>query len=505
MKYTWLVLLVAVFPLLAGEITVVKTTPRQGARQVDPLLSEIIIVFSAPVKMNSWSFVQTAQGDFPEVVDEPYFPDNRTCVLPVFLEAHRTYSIGINSATRHGFKSAADERIFVTPYVLTFTTGELQAGDDVAPEESNPEERSGADEIKKQEQKSTAPAMVSGGSFVASGSLPGTLIFHRRAEPMEKAFSILVPEGWQMEGGIFRVDPTAQGGAAQSIAAKLDFAVKKDKPGSVMIRWLPDVLFFDMRHSPAGQMGLFPPGSNYNGMTVYPLMSALEFIQKVAFPYAHPRAGEIQVVQQKPLPELAQKYQQRVRRMLPQLTFSYDAGLVVFTYRENGVQYREKMLAVIENWGQLGAGMWGNKETFYIRAPEKTLSAWEPVLSIIQGSVVVNRQWLAGEIQGQMTRSKIMLNTQRQVQQLDREILNHRQKTNAEIHNDVFLTLTDQEEYVNPFTKEVEMGSNQWRFRWINKAGDVIYTNDASYDPRTDVHLNRTDFQLSPVRKRFPH
>ena len=68
----------------------------------------------------------------------------------------------------------------------------------------------------------------------------------------------------------------------------------------------------------------------------------------------------------------------------------------------------------------------------------------------------------------------------------------------------MFLTLTDQEEYVNPFTSKVEPGSNQWRHRWMNESGDVIYTNDETYDPRTDVNLNRTDFKRTPIRKRFP-
>lgn len=59
-----------------------------------------------------------------------------------------------------------------------------------------------------------------------------TAVFQRIAEPKEQAFTLLVPKGWQSAGGIFRVDPTAQGGPSQSIAAKLDFAVKKDRAGS---------------------------------------------------------------------------------------------------------------------------------------------------------------------------------------------------------------------------------------------------------------------------------
>ena len=90
------------------------------------------------------------------------------------------------------------------------------------------------------------------------------VLFRRTAELRENAFTLLAPDGWKVEGGIFRADPTAAGGPANAIAAKVDFTVH-DAAGQAAIRWLPDVLFFDPRRSPAGQMGLFPPGSNYQG------------------------------------------------------------------------------------------------------------------------------------------------------------------------------------------------------------------------------------------------
>ena len=472
-------------PSLANELKVVNSVPSNGANNVDPFLSEIEICFSAPVKMNSWSFVKTDRGEFPETMGDPYFPDNQTCILPVMLEPGTTYSVGINSMTRKGFKSAADERIAVIPFVLTFTTGR--------------EEGKGAPE-------QTRPQNIKRPSTIASSKNDSsmTIIFRRVSEPREKAFSIIIPDGWQVEGGIFRVDPTAQGGPSQSIAAKLDFTVKKDRQGSVMIRWLPDVLFFDARMSPAGQMGLLPPGSNYQGMTVYPVMPAQQFISQIVFPYAHPQVSNPQVMEQQRLPALAQKFQQRVHAAMPNTTFSYDAAISTFAYREGNNTYKEKIITIIENWGQLGAGMWGNKETFLIRAPKDEYDKWAPIFSVIQDSVVINRQWLMGEIRGQMERSRIARDTQREIQRIDQEIVEHRQKTNAEIHNDMFLNLTDQEEYVNPYTNQVETGSNQWKNRWINESGDVIYSNDDDYDPRTDHRLNRSDFKKSPVRKRFP-
>ncbi len=465
---------------LASELRVVATVPENGAIDVDQSLTEIVVVFSGAVKQNSWSFVTTGKGEIPEITSGPYFTDDRTCVLPVILKPGTDYSIGINSSAKKGFKSAIDERISVTPYVLTFSTGRSKA-------------RKNRDEVRSTGQPESK-----------GDKIPQTMVFQRVAEPRERAFSLLVPKGWQVEGGIFRVDPTAQGGPAQSIAAKLDFAVKKDREGTVMIRWLPDVLYYDASMSPAGQMGLLPPGSNYQGMTVCPLMSAQQFLTQVVFPYAHPQASGVEVIEQRSLPKVAQKYQQRVQALMPQATFSYDAALLTVAYQEGGVSYREKVMAVIENWGQLGAGMWGNKETFFLRTPVKEFSQWEPTFSVIQNSVMINQQWIAGEIRGQIERGKIVLRTQQEIQRIEREMVEHRQKTNAEIHNDMFLTLTDQEEYVNPYTNKVEMGSNQWQHRWVSESGDVIYSSDESYDPNRDVNLNRSDFKRTPVRKRFP-
>ena len=69
----------------------------------------------------------------------------------------------------------------------------------------------------------------------------------------------------------------------------------------------------------------------------------------------------------------------------------------------------------------------------------------------------------------------------------------------------MFLTLTEQEEYVNPYTNEIEVGTNQWQHRWVNESGDVIYTDNESYDPNVDINLNRSDFKRSKIRKRFPN
>ncbi len=123
------------------------------------------------------------------------------------------------------------------------------------------------------------------------------------------------------------------------------------------------------------------------------------------------------------------------------------------------------------------------------------------LVSVMLNSVKLNPRWVEGEIMGQIQRSEIALRTQREIQRLDAEIVEHRRRTNAEINNQMYHNLMRTEEYVNPLTKEVETGSNEWNHRWVNERGEAIYTDDGNFDPK---RLGLEGYVRSPVRKRFP-
>jgi hypothetical protein len=341
------------------------------------------------------------------------------------------------------------------------------------------------------------PAGAQKGTRAAKGP---AIRFRRTVEPREGAFSVLVPAGWQTDGGILRVNPLAGGGPANAIAAKLDFTVKRDPRGSALMRWLPEMLYFDSRGTPAA--ALFPPGSQYNGMTVMPLMDAATFLAKVVFPYAHPQARNPQIAERKPMPGLARAVAASLSSLPISSGFTFDAAMLTVNYEEGGARYKEKLAAVVQNWGPAGAGTWGNKETFLVRAAPEEFDRLIPILGVIRSSAEINPQWLAGEIRGQMVRNKIASDTQRYIQEVDRQIVEHRRRTNAEINNDMFLTLTGQEDYINPHTGKVEQGSNQWKHRWVSPSGEEIYTDDADYDPSLDAELQRSDFKRSRIRPR---
>lgn len=329
----------------------------------------------------------------------------------------------------------------------------------------------------------------------------GNVVYFKKVtEPKEGAFELLVPKGWNYQGGIYRVDPQTQGGAAQSIAAKNDFAVFNNQSKDVMIRWLPDNFFFDMTGAPAAPF--FPQGSNYNGMLVMPKCNAVTFVQNVVFPYAHPRASNVNYKNSKNLSGLAKAYKDYSLKLSLMLTMGYYATMVTVEYIENGKQYEEYIVAVVEDYGSLGAGLWSNKNTLFIRAPKGELQKWASLLQTIHASVKLNTKWLMAEARGQQTRANTLIQVQHEVQNIDREIAAHTQKINYEINNDMYLTLTDQEEYINPYSGEVEIGTNQWQNRWQNDLGEIIYTNNDSYNPNFDPELNVSGFKRSKIRKR---
>ncbi len=62
--------------------------------------------------------------------------------------------------------------------------------------------------------------------------------------------------------------------------------------------------------------------------------------------------------------------------------------------------------------------------------------------------------------------------------------------------------LTGQEDYVNPFTKEVERDTSEYKYRWTTEQGDMIYTDQYGFNPNTQREFNNQDWKLTPVRER---
>jgi hypothetical protein len=323
------------------------------------------------------------------------------------------------------------------------------------------------------------------------------ILFNRLNEPKENAFSMLVPHGWIIEGGALRLLDPNIAGVNNMVECKFDIAVKKDAEGTVMIRWLPEMLCLDQSQAWGN-----PEGAVFNNTLVRKKRDPVSFIVQVAVPYSHPGAVNVRVKSSKQLPGLVKKYQSMVSPGVNMVTnMSYNAALVELTYEENGKQYLERMVTVIEDYGRNGGGLWKNRETFLIRTPANEMAKWEPVIQVIQNSGIWNLKWIAGEVNGQRQRAGTIAATQKELQQMDNAINENRRNTYSEINKDMYLTLTEQNEYTNPFTGKIETDTDNWKNRWINSLGDIIYSDSPSYNPNHDPELNVSGFKLSSPRK----
>jgi hypothetical protein len=99
---------------------VIRTSPTNGATDVDPAITEITVTFDQDMgKGFSWT------GGGPEYPASPEgqnveWRGKRTCVLPVKLEPGHHYRVGINSRSYRNFCSVSGQS--VEPTSISFTT-----------------------------------------------------------------------------------------------------------------------------------------------------------------------------------------------------------------------------------------------------------------------------------------------------------------------------------------------------------------------------------------------
>jgi hypothetical protein len=304
------------------------------------------------------------------------------------------------------------------------------------------------------------------------------------------------------------------GGFGQAIEAKIDMTVKMSAAGKVMFRLLPMFKYFDTRFSP--EIGfLFPVGSSYNGMIVMPKPTVKDFIWKMLIPQLHPGATGIRFIGALDLPDMASRKMEEKMRQGARM--KYETAAVKYEYTEGGVTYTERAFSHLTDLTPMGAAIWSNEDTQIIRTPSAIFDQWEPIFDKMSNSIKLNPQWINMESQSQRImgnsaleaqraenyRNQQALNNQRYCNQVDQEIAEHRMNTNSEINNDAYLNLTGQEDYTNPYTNETETKENLGKHRWVDSSGNSIFTDDPSYNPNYDPNSTRSDYQYSPVRKRF--
>lgn len=348
-----------------------------------------------------------------------------------------------------------------------------------------------------------SPPWPTGTNSPSATAQPAKTLFQRVTEPRENAFTVLVPKGWKTEGGIFNVNPLQSNGPGNSLSPKCDFAVKRDDAGTVMLRWLPTWNYADLSLAPSGGYGLFQPGQMYQGMPVQPMLPPRQFLLDT-LRKDRPRAGQVQIIAEDPIPEVSQAFAHLAEsvnaslRNLGKAPIRFDSLALLVEYTEDGTRYREAFMTTIAD-NRSGAFLWSNENTIACRAPAAEFETWKPILDTIRTSREANPEWIEAVRKAAGVRAEKALETQQYINRVANEIVQNRRKTYAEIRHEDHLLLTGQEEYKNPFTGKVERGTSQYRYRWENNQGEVFYTDDNAFDPNRTEEYNSKEWRRSEI------
>lgn len=103
--------------------TIASVSIENGAQDVDPALTEIIVRFNRPVRsgFNGVTPVQGGRQRFPRVTSQALDTAGTTLRLGVQLQAGRAYEFRINTASGNGFRGVPDG-VPLAPYVIRFST-----------------------------------------------------------------------------------------------------------------------------------------------------------------------------------------------------------------------------------------------------------------------------------------------------------------------------------------------------------------------------------------------
>jgi hypothetical protein len=354
------------------------------------------------------------------------------------------------------------------------------------------------------------PGLVFSQGSQVKGNAQAFVTF-KYADPMTglEAFRLLIPKGWQVQGGI-----TWSSNMALPAQASFRFY---NPGGEEEMTFFPTQAFF-WTNNPLF-LKTNPPGSLRFGTPVLRPVDWQTAIQKGVISRLRPRAMDLRIVQQKEVPELAQ-----LARGVPMngVNSSAVAGKVKLQYLEGQRFMEEELFAALSQFvinlpGPGGSpgyfiNYWYIDYVFSFRAAKDRLVSLNKTFQTMIYSTKVNPQWFA-----KVANVKEML-----AQQASRNIKaigkigemaaragsemradqmrawEQRQQVQDKIARNFSDYIRGVDRYNDPLSgKQVELPSGYGR-AFANNLGEYIVTESPSYNP--NVGSNQNWVELVPVK-----
>jgi len=317
-----------------------------------------------------------------------------------------------------------------------------------------------------------------------------------------EAFSFLMPVDWAFKGGLIWLTDNP------GMPATAAFKVSNTK-GSEEFEVFPNQPFF--WSTSQSLLNLFPIGSKYFGNEVRPIMSAGEAIKQVVLPRFRKNVGNLQIIKDEPVPELAKAIAAQSQQQGGVIS-NFDAAKVKIEYIDNGLPMEEEIYTVVEaysypiqSWNMVTYNTnWTVDYIFSYKAEKGKLEGASKIFKTITYSFQTNKYWynkyvqlVEYLIQNQIQRIHNVGEFSRRLAQLSDEIREEnlqswydRQAVGDRIAEDFSQYMRGVDEYYDPIEERpVELPSG-YDNAWTNANGEYIISDNPNYNPNVGSNLN---------------
>ena len=259
-------------------------------------------------------------------------------------------------------------------------------------------------------------------------------------EPHQGAFSILIPKGWNAEGGM--ISSGVPWNVVDLVENNIRFRVTSPDKKS-FFGWYPRFYFQDPAIIAQSSMGMLQkmPGEVLNGVWLYPYMNIEQYVQTIVFgqfavnEFENPRIlGNAQ-----PAPELAP--------WVPKNVTHYHAGYINFECTINQVPMFGRIYTILYN---IENTLWSTVGTWGLVAPKSRWDEEERVMEFCVRSFRLDPQWVERAATAQRQRGQQYNEVIRYMNQVDQDIQANRAKTNSDIMHENYKVLTGKIETRDP-------------------------------------------------------
>ena len=320
-----------------------------------------------------------------------------------------------------------------------------------------------------------------------------------------EAFRLLMPAGWQPQGGVYWQQ--ANPGSPASIYFRMF-----DPHGLHAFTIFPH-LSLVWSNAPMMQMN-FPRGSLYLGCEVQPPVGALQALSELVVPRFRKIPG-VTVVDGNTLPELPHQLRSMSPHSSGANSLQTDGAKITIRYAENGRQADEMIYGVTEYntqsmptmFGAVALVNWTVDYLFGFRTPTGSLDKNLILFQTIMNSFKLNLDWFARVVQigqhmvqnqiqqinqiGQLSRYISQVNNQ--ISDTIRQGYDQRQQVVDRINQQFSQSIRGTTSYMDPHKGyEVELPSG-YRYAWTNASGEYILSDQASFNPNLHSNLGWTE------------